>query len=118
MSLKDLLRDLVYGCGALGALVMDDDGISLDEFLRDDLFDLQGCAVEYVSAIRETRHATTLLESGGVEEMAILTENLRVLIRTIAGGLVLLLVQAGEGNYGKARYLMRRDLHKFQELLA
>jgi len=118
MSLKDLLRDLVYGCGALGALVMDADGITIDEFCSDDLFDLQGCSVEFVSIIRETCNATALLESGGVEEMAVLTENLRVLIRTLADGLALFLVQARDGNYGKARYLMRRDRYKYLELLA
>ena len=118
MSLKELLRDLVYGCGALGALVMDADGITIDDFQNDDLFDLQGCSVEFVSIIRETCHATNLLESGGVEELAVLTDSLRVLIRTLTDGLTLFLVQAGDGNYGKARYLMRRDRHKFVELLA
>ena len=118
MSLKELLRDLVYGCDALGALVMDADGITIDEFRSDDLFDLQGCSVEFVSIIRGAHHATTLLESGGVEEMAILTENIRILIRTIADGVTLFLVQTGDGNYGKARYLMRRYQHKFVEILA
>jgi predicted regulator of Ras-like GTPase activity (Roadblock/LC7/MglB family) len=118
MSLKELLRDLVYGCDAVGAVVMDADGIAIDEFLSDDLFDLQGCSVEFVSIIRETCHATALLESGGVNEMAILTKNFRILIRILADGLTLFLVQAGDGNYGKARYLMRRDRHKFIEVLA
>jgi predicted regulator of Ras-like GTPase activity (Roadblock/LC7/MglB family) len=118
MLLNVLLRDLVNGSGALGALVMDGDGIAIDEFLSDDLFDLQGCAVEYIAVIRETRHASTLLECGCLEELAIMTESLQVLVRTITEDLVLLVVQAGDGNYGKSRYLMRRDLHKFRELLA
>ena len=118
MSLNDLLRDLVYGCGALGALIMDNDGIPIDEFCSDDLFDLQGCAVEYVTVIRETRHAASILEGGSFEELAILTENLRVLVRDISDGLVLLMVLAGDGTYGKARYLMRRDLHSFREMLS
>lgn len=117
MPLNELLRDLVNECGALGALVMAADGITVDEYRSDDLFDLQGCSVEFVSTLKETHHTTALLDSGEVEELAILTENLRFLIRPLADGLTLFLVLAGDGNYGKARYLMRRDCHKFVELL-
>lgn len=117
MSLNELLRGVVFGCDAIGALIMDQDGIVVDEFRSDDLFDLQGCAVEYSAAIRETRHATDLLDGGALEELSIATQRLNIFVRALDEGLVLLLFQPREAVCGKARYLMRRDLHLFRDAL-
>ncbi len=118
MSLSELLRELVTGCDALGALIMDADGIPLAEFRSDELFDLQGCSVECLSIIRESCHATSLLESGGLEELALLTGKFRFLVTPLDDGIWLFLVQPADGIYGKARYLMRLLRHRFLKLLA
>ncbi len=117
MSLNELLRNLVCDCGALGALVMTADGFPLEEYRSDDLFDLDGCAVEFASFLADTRHVTTLLENGGVEELSLLTERIRVVIRTLSVGMAFFLVLPADAPYGKARYLMRRDQHKILEAM-
>ncbi len=115
MSLNELLRDLVNGCGALGALVMTSDGFPLDEFRRDSLFDPEGCSRQFSGILRETLRLTPCPGNGGVKELSLLTEEFRFVIRIMADDVALLLVLPSDGEYGKARYLLARDLRKFSE---
>lgn len=109
MSLNNLLRELSYESGALGALVMTADGVPVGDFRSDDLFDLEGCAEEFAPVLSHVRHVTALLESGGVEELTVRTDRLRVMIATLSEDLALVMVLPGDAGYGRARYLMRRD---------
>lgn len=110
MTSPEILRELVYDAGALGALVLDAAGAPLALFQSDDLFDLAGCAGDLLPLLRQLRESALLRESGGVADVTIRTETLRLVVMTLEGGAALLLaLPAGGGGSGRARYLMRRQ---------
>ena len=110
MTASELLRELVYDAGALGALILDAAGAPLALFQSDDLFDLAGCAADLLPPLRILRESALLGESGGVAEVSIRTETLLLVVMTLDNGAALLLaLPAVGGGAGRARYLMRRQ---------
>lgn len=119
MPLKDLLRDVVENVnGGYGAVIMDYDGIAVDEYLRNDAPEMQTLAVEYVSVLREIKNIVEVLKSGALEEVSVFTDSARFIVRTVSEDVFVLLAIGGEGNYGKARYLLSKTVPALRELLA
>lgn len=111
MSYKESLKAITESVGGgLAAIIMGYDGIPIDEYLLDsNQFDLQLLTVEYANLLRDIRHTVELLENGAMEEVSIATDRLRVLVRIINDQFFLVLVLTVDGNYGKGRYLLRRE---------
>ena len=105
--------------GALGAILMGYDGISIDQYFkgREDL-DLSLVAVEYSNVLREIRRTVEILETGAMEEVAVKTERLMVIIRTLTDEYFIALTLERDGNFGKGRYLIMREAPRLREALA
>lgn len=116
MSYRDALKILTESVdGGLAAIIMGYDGIPIDEYLVDNVqFDLQLLAVEYSNLLRDIRRTVELLENGTMQEVAIATDKLRVIVRVINADFFLVLVIANDGNYGKGRYLLSREALRLQ----
>lgn len=111
MPLKEALSRIVNDIdGGIGALVIATDGIPIDEYLKSTVYDVQTMAIEYVTVLREIRSAIAVLDIGGLEELAVHTDKLQAVMRPVNDDLFAIVVLTGEGNYGKARYLLRRDI--------
>lgn len=119
MSIKGALRELVENVdGGLGAIVIGYDGIPIDEYIIDDApLDLQLLAVEYATVLKEVRKAVEVLNSGLMEEISINTAVSRVIIRVIDEDLFVVFALSADGNYGKGRYLLKRQVPRLKELL-
>lgn len=119
MSIKGVLKELVEGVdGGLGAIVIGYDGIPIDEFIVDDApLDLQLLAVEYATVLKEVKKAVDVLNSGMMEEISINTSVSRVIIRVIDEDLFVVFAISADGNYGKGRYLLRRQVPRIREIL-
>ncbi len=111
MSYRDALKSLTESVdGALAAVIMGYDGISIDEYMPGGLpFDPQLVAVEYANLLRDIRRTVDLLENGTMEEVAIATDRVRVLVRVINADFFLVLIMSSGGNFGKGRYLICRE---------
>lgn len=120
MSLRETLKAIVEAVeGGLGATIMGYDGIPIDEYLASDGgLDLRLMAVEYATIMKEVRAAVDVLKTGELEELAVNTERSRVIIRAINDELFLILAMTPDGNFGKGRYLLRREAPEFGALLA
>lgn len=119
MPLKDLLRDVVENVnGGYGAVIMDYDGIAVDEYVRRDAPEMQTLAVEYVSVLREIKNTVDVLKSGDLEEVTVITDSTRFIVRTVSKDVFVLLAIGGDGNYGKARYLLSKAIPALRGLLA
>ena len=119
MSFKTILQDIVEHVeGGVGALIMGYDGIAIDDYIReDDPFDVQLMAVEYASALKEIKRTVDVLKSGAMEEVSIISESAQVVVRAVNEDFFVALVLTGSGNYGKGRYLLKRDVAKLQQAL-
>jgi predicted regulator of Ras-like GTPase activity (Roadblock/LC7/MglB family) len=119
MSLKQILSGIVEDVdGGLGALIMGYDGIPVEEYLMETPVDIQMIAIEYVTVLRELKNAASVLETGRLEELAIRTEKLQAVMRAINDDLFVILALKSDGNYGKGRYLLKRDVPALREALA
>lgn len=119
MSIKGTLKELVESVdGGLGAIIIGYDGIPIDEFIVDDSpLDLQLLAVEYATVLKEVRKAVEVLNSGMMEEISINTAASRVIIRVIDEDLFVVFALSADGNYGKGRYYLKRQVPVLKEIL-
>ncbi len=119
MSIQEILKELVAQTdGGFGAMVMGYDGIPLDEYICEKApLDLQVLSVEYATVLKEVKKAVDVLNSGVLEEMSINTDVSRVIIRILDDDLFAIAIIGADGNYGKARHLLRINAPRIRELL-
>jgi predicted regulator of Ras-like GTPase activity (Roadblock/LC7/MglB family) len=97
--------------GALGALIIAEDGIVVERHLVDPATDLELASVELVGAARETRRATMEVEAGELDEMVAVNRGRLAILRHIGPGYYLLLFTAPTALIGHGRYELRRASH-------
>jgi predicted regulator of Ras-like GTPase activity (Roadblock/LC7/MglB family) len=99
--------------GAIAASVMGFDGIAVEthqskagaEAAAE--LDLTGAWVEYGNLLQQLKNIAQTLKTGGVSELSVNSEKLITLMRLITPEYFLVVGLRPEGNYGKARYVMR-----------
>lgn len=106
---KEALRDLVEGTeGGLAGLLMDSSGIAVETYAKSDSpFDINTIGIEFSVVIGSIKRASEMLEAGQANEIAVGTDKMITLIRTLGETYFLALAMTPEGNFGKGRYLMR-----------
>jgi predicted regulator of Ras-like GTPase activity (Roadblock/LC7/MglB family) len=106
---KDALRDIVERTeGGIAGLIMDSSGIALESYAKDDApFDINTIGIEFSVVIGAIKRASEMLEAGEASEIAVGTDKLVTVIRTLGEQYFLALALSPEGNLGRGRYLMR-----------
>jgi predicted regulator of Ras-like GTPase activity (Roadblock/LC7/MglB family) len=113
---KESLRKIVDNVeGGAGALVMGFDGIAVDTYTAPGgAADVSTIGMEFSFVLTQVRKAAESLELGMLEECAIRAEQLTIVTRVLTSEYFLAVCLGPEGNYGKARYLMRVAAAKLQ----
>jgi predicted regulator of Ras-like GTPase activity (Roadblock/LC7/MglB family) len=116
---RDMLRDIVDKTeGGVAGLVMDSEGIALDTYSRDGApFDITTVGVEFGVVLGSIKRAAESLDAGRTHEVAIGTEKMIALIRTLGEAYFLAIAIRPDGNLGKGRFLMRAAVPKLLEEL-
>jgi predicted regulator of Ras-like GTPase activity (Roadblock/LC7/MglB family) len=108
---QDLLKDVVHRTeGALAGLIMGFDGIAVETYVRGDQdvpFEVENVGMEYSVILKEIAKAAELLDSGTAREISIQAEKFTTVIRLINDDYFVAVTIRPEGNYGKARFLLR-----------
>jgi predicted regulator of Ras-like GTPase activity (Roadblock/LC7/MglB family) len=119
MSFREMLKGLVCNVdGGQGAVIMGYDGIPIDEFIMEDVpLDVQLLSVEYATLMKEIKRTIDVLKTGEMEEVSIATGLSRIIVRSISHDFFIVLVLDKDGNFGKGRYLLKRDAPKLAEEL-
>jgi predicted regulator of Ras-like GTPase activity (Roadblock/LC7/MglB family) len=97
--------------GALGALIIAEDGIVVERHLVDPALDLELASVELAGVAREMRRATTEVEAGELDEIFVANRGRLALLRHIGPGYYLLLFLAPTALVGRGRYELTRAAH-------
>jgi predicted regulator of Ras-like GTPase activity (Roadblock/LC7/MglB family) len=109
VSFKSVLEKMVRRLGGvLGAVVIGEDGIIVERHVVDPNFDTELAGVEYVGSCKDIRRATESLESGEVQEVAVVTEKTRMVLRSISPGYYIILVMSPEGSLGRGRFELKK----------
>jgi predicted regulator of Ras-like GTPase activity (Roadblock/LC7/MglB family) len=109
MSFREHLQQVVENVdGAVACALMGTDGIEVDSHLGEAIgLDVQTLLIEYSSLFRAAREAAAAHQAGGVVELSVQSERLLVVARLVSPEYFLVVALRPDGNYGKARYLLR-----------
>jgi predicted regulator of Ras-like GTPase activity (Roadblock/LC7/MglB family) len=117
MSFTDVLSEIVEGCnGCVGAVLMGADGIPIAEHVTDAVPDgplseeIGTAGVEFTRILEEIRKAADALGGGNMTETVVSLTRFTLVFRMVDADTFLAVVVTPDGNLGKARYLMRRNL--------
>jgi predicted regulator of Ras-like GTPase activity (Roadblock/LC7/MglB family) len=111
---RDALRDIVEKTeGGVAGLIMDSEGIAVDSYARDDAgFDITTIGVEFGVVLGSIKRAADSLDAGKTREVAIGTDKMITLIRTLGEVYFLAIAIRPDGNLGRGRFLMRTAVPK------
>ena len=117
---QDALRDIVDRVeGGVAGLIMDSEGIAVESYARDGAaFDINVVGIEFGVVLSSIKRAAESLEAGTAHEVAIGTDKMITLIRTLGDTYFLALTLKPDGNLGKGRFLMRTAAPKLIAELA
>jgi predicted regulator of Ras-like GTPase activity (Roadblock/LC7/MglB family) len=110
MSFSKHLKDVCQGLdGAVACSLVGLDGIEVETYLAEGLAggDLKSLMVEYSGLVRAAREAARAHGGGELAELAVGSDELVIVARLVSPDYVIILAFRPEGNYGKARYLLR-----------
>lgn len=103
--------------GAQGAILMDAEGIPVDQFLTDDAADVETIAMELSARIIELRKAARSLELGAIGDISMKTDRATVIIRFLGADMYVVLVLSPSGLPGKGRWKLRSSTQELLEML-
>lgn len=104
--------------GALACSLMGVDGIEVDAHVVDGAeLDVKNLLVEYSGIFRSAREAAETHAAGGVAELSIQTDRVLTVARLVTPEYFMVVALAPDGNFGKARYLLRVTAPKLRSEL-
>jgi predicted regulator of Ras-like GTPase activity (Roadblock/LC7/MglB family) len=110
MSFRDHLQQVVENVdGAVACALMGTDGIEVDSHHLPDQagLDVTTLLIEYSSLFRAAREAAEAHQAGGVTEFSVQSERLLVVARLVSPEYFLVVALRPDGNFGKARFMLR-----------
>lgn len=110
MIFEDVVKKAVEETsGGLAAIIMAKDGISLSQYLREDIgaMDLEALGIEFANLLTEIKKAAESMEAGEVKEVLLTTEKYLAIIRILNPEYFIALICSPNANLGKGRFLLR-----------
>jgi predicted regulator of Ras-like GTPase activity (Roadblock/LC7/MglB family) len=107
---RETLQKLVERVdGGVASILMGFDGISVEAYTRpaEKDTDIQTVGMELAHVIGQMRRAAELLEVGKLSEIVMKAEKLVVLVQALNEEYFLAFAVSANGNFGKARYVLR-----------
>ena len=124
MSFKEILQEIVEGCGGgMGAALMGMDGMPIEQVVSDRgsevplLEDISVAGVEFQRVLEEIHKASDGIEAGSMEETVLIFARTALVFRPVDEETFLVVAVAPDGNLGKARYLIRKNLYAIRQEL-
>jgi len=95
--------------GGQAALLMGFDGIAVESFSPEEVTDpdIQTVGMEFSFIFGQIRKAAEILEIGGIREVTIKSSALIIVIRQLTDEYFAAVTLSPDGNFGKARFLLR-----------
>lgn len=94
--------------GVLALSLVAKDGMPVESVSSDPDLDLDVLAAEMVAQARSISDNHRELAVGDVQHLSVTTDRLTLMVSSVAADYYLLLVLGPEGNYGRARFELRR----------
>jgi len=115
MSFTEVLKEAVERVdGAVSAMIIGVDGISVEEYSSEKLVDLTDLSAEASTMIRDIGLAAENLKLGEAQEFSIISDTCGIIMRRINPEYYLALVIKPDGNYGKGRFILKTAIPKLE----
>ncbi|MDP9119949.1 MAG: roadblock/LC7 domain-containing protein [Acidobacteriota bacterium] len=102
----NLISDRIGGVLALSLVARD--GLPIESVSSDPDLDIEVLAAELVAQARSIADNSRELLVGEVQQLSVTTDRLTLMVSSVAKDYYLLLVLGPGGNYGRARFELRR----------
>lgn len=100
--------------GGMAGIVMGFDGIAVESYARDEGHDIQTTGMELAHVISQVKRACESMEAGTTPEVTVKADRLTVIAHVLNEEYFVAVAVRPEGNFGKARYLMRLFVPKIK----
>jgi predicted regulator of Ras-like GTPase activity (Roadblock/LC7/MglB family) len=109
----DVFRETLQGLarrveGVRGVSLIGRDGIAVDTFLQNGDVPLDLVAAEMTGFLKNLSAADLGLETGAVRQFAVVADNAIVVLSSVTAEYYLLMLLSPAGNFGRARYELRK----------
>lgn len=117
MSFSEVLRGLTDSVkGAKGAFIVGMDGIIVDEYkIGPEAVDYNSVGAEYGNVLKEIQNASRALHLGDATEVAVMTDEVDIIMRKINDEYFIALLLSHGTNVGKGRFLARATSRKLEK---
>lgn len=116
MSFGENLRRIAGSLqDAAGVALVGMDGIVVEEHKADDLLDLSALAAEFSTLLRQMEEASSSQRFGRAQELCFFGEKGVIVIKKINADYFMLLVMQSELNFGKSRFLVKREIARMEK---
>lgn len=112
----EILREAVENVeGVVGAMIIDSDGLTVEDYMLNSPVDSQSLGAEYSTLLRSVERASESLGLGKTEEISVSSEGCIVLARRINREYFIALIMKPEANFGKGRFILRKAVPKLEK---
>jgi predicted regulator of Ras-like GTPase activity (Roadblock/LC7/MglB family) len=108
------IRDRVEGTIAISLMGLD--GIAIESITTEEL-QLEAIGAELGSFLKSIRSSNSELHTGDVEQFSLATERYVTLLSAVTSEYFILMILSRAGNYGRARYELRKAKFALQDEL-
>ncbi len=115
MNFLEVLKETVDKVdGAVSAMIIGIDGISVQEYSSQKIIDLTGLSAEASAMLKDISTAADNLGLGEAKEFSIISDKCGIIMRKINSEYYLALVIKPDGNYGKGRFILKTAIPKIE----
>ncbi|HUF78205.1 MAG TPA: roadblock/LC7 domain-containing protein [Thermoanaerobaculia bacterium] len=94
--------------GALALSLVAEDGITVESVSSSPELELDLLAAELITQVKAIAENHRDLAAGEVRQLTVATERMTLMVSSVSDSYYLVLVLAGDGNHGRARFELRR----------
>lgn len=115
---REILEKIVNNVeGIKGICIMGMDGIPIDQLVTDGSVSVEEVGVEMGSIIKKIEELSPFLKGGGLREFDLIFEDYLVIVRKVTNDYFVFAILDPYGNFGKARYYIRKMLPEIEKEL-
>ena len=92
---------------ALGAVLMDKEGIAVDKIAVQEGMDVETIAMEYSVVLKDIFKAAEMIQAGDVQEVFIRTGQFATILRLLDANYFIALFIKPQSNFGRGRFVLR-----------
>ena len=116
---REVLEDIAGRVeGTLALTLIGLDGIAIDTVGDTDDLHLDAIGAELGSFLKGIRQSSVEVETGEVEQFTVSTDRFHTILSEVTSEYFLLMILSRDGNYGRARYELRRAKLRLQDELS